>query len=144
LAEELCRIASIANPGPASTGHVRRWLDDGIAETTIRTVVAQMAAKGGATRSLKRFNGPIRREHAANVGGEAREARPRDEPKTRDELAQALRCAEDHGWDERAGELRVKLEALIRETGDALRVPANEQNASKHNAHPRAAMGRVG
>jgi hypothetical protein len=113
LALDLCKRASIRNPGPAATEHVRRWLADGIPETTIRNVVAQMATGSpAATRSLKRFDLPIRREHAerrdVGLNGGARKY----EPKTPGEIERAIRFAEDHGDSARADELRRKLDSL--------------------------------
>jgi hypothetical protein len=113
LALDLCKRAGIRNPGPAATAHVQRWLGDGIPETTIRNVVTQMAVGSpAATRSLKRFDLPIRREHAerrdVGLNGGAR----RYEPKTPGEIERAIRFAEDHGDAARAAELRSKLEAF--------------------------------
>lgn len=113
LALDLCRRAGISNPGPAATEHVRRWLTDGIPETTIRNVVTQMSTGSPATtRSLKRFDLPIRREHAErrevglNGGGN------RYQPKTPSEIERAIRFAEDQGDAMRAAELRTQLENL--------------------------------
>lgn len=64
LASALCSIAGIDKHGEAATGHVRRWLADGITEATIvETVRGMVRHSGGATRSLKRFDAPIRRAH---------------------------------------------------------------------------------
>lgn len=107
LAQELCKRTGIGNAGEASVGHVRRWLADGISAATIRTIVGEMAAKGGATRSLKRFDQPIRRGHVERRGGNG--VRP---PMTIPELESAARYREDHGEPEKAAEYRSIAEVL--------------------------------
>lgn len=112
LASALCRIAGIDKCGQAATAHVRRWVEDGIAEATMvetaRGVVAHLRAPA---RSLKVFDAPIRRAHEealrkrppprANGGPPAKPAEP--EPPAADQeevralvggLARSLRARE--------------------------------------------------
>jgi hypothetical protein len=113
LAKELCGLAGISNPGPAATAHVRRWFEDGIPETTIRNVVRQMAGRGGSTRSLKRFDQPIRREHAERRAVGLNGSAPARRPMTKSEIRSAIAFAEDQGNASRAAELRTMLEASV-------------------------------
>ena len=115
LALDLCKRAGIRNPGPASFEQTRRWLSDGIPEPTIRNVVTQMvASSGGSTRSLKRFDQPIRREHAERkeIGLNGSKSRP---PMTPGEMRNALRFAEDRGDTARAAFLRSELDKVVPE-----------------------------
>lgn len=120
LASELCQVAGIGKSGAAAVGHVRRWLDDGIGEATIRKVVAAMA-RNGTTRSLKRFDMPIRREHDEKAKPNG--VRPY-QPSTRDELERAIALAEDRDMPERAVLLRTQLAALVQGAAQALRSQA--------------------
>lgn len=109
LARELCALAGIARCGPAAIGQVGRWLADGIEAATIReTVAAMCAATPAATRSLKRFDQPVRRaalEPApATVGRRAMNL---------DELNAAARWCDDHGEPERAADYRRQAAALM-------------------------------
>jgi hypothetical protein len=76
---------------------------------------------GGITRSLKRFDQPIRREHAERksigLNGNGHAYRP----ETVDELRRAIAFADDHDLPERAGTLRAQLDELIRRTGQRMR-----------------------
>lgn len=108
LARELCRLAGIARCGPAAIGQVERWLADGFGAAAIReTVAAMCAATPAATRSLKRFDQPVRR--AATEPASATAGR---RAMNLDELNAAARWCDDHGEPERAADYRRQAAAL--------------------------------
>lgn len=115
LAQELCRRTGIGNAGKASTEQVRRWLADGISASMIRTVVGEMAVKG-STRSLKRFDQPIRRAHAERKSNGSGNGKPYV-PRTVDELERAIRCSDDQGWTDLAAQYRRTLTELVARSG---------------------------
>lgn len=106
LAGELCRIAGIARCGPAAIGQVGRWLADGIAAAVMRETVAAICAQAPvATRSLKRFDQPVRRA-AAEQAPTPRRAM------NLEELLAAARWCDDHEEPERAAGYRRQAAAL--------------------------------
>lgn len=110
LAQELCKRTGIGNAGVASIGQVGHWLTDGISASTIRAVVGEMASKGGGTRSLKRFDQPIRRAHAERKPNGANGRRY--VPRTRDELERAVMLADERGWLDQAATYRAMLAGM--------------------------------
>lgn len=120
LASDLCKRAGIAKCGPAAIAQTRRWIEANIPAATMRAVVSSMASKaGGTTLSLKRFDQPIRREHAEYPLAPRQNGRPY-EPKTEDELRRAIDAGETYGYD--VDHHRTKLAALIADTAAAMRV----------------------
>jgi hypothetical protein len=111
LAQELCKRTGIGNAGQASIGQVGHWLSDGISASMIRTVVGEMAAKGGSTRSLKRFDAPIRRAHVERKLNGCANGRAYI-PATIDELQRAIALADERGWLDQAAAHRATLAGL--------------------------------
>jgi hypothetical protein len=124
LASDLCRRAGIARSGPAAIRHVTAWLDAGIEAALIRAVVDEMVRNaGGKTRSLSRFDRPVKRAHAelrpsaTKARSEAKESaaeepRTRAEPQTKAALLRAIEINEHYGLERTAALYRSKLAAL--------------------------------
>jgi hypothetical protein len=106
LAGELCAIAGIAACGPAPIAQAAAWLADGIDGATIRRVVREICGNApGPTRSLKRFDGPVRRAAMAPAPAAQR-------PMNLDELGAAARWCDDHDEPARAADYRRQAAAL--------------------------------
>lgn len=110
LALAACTIAGVKH-GKAAETHVGRWLADGIAEVTIVETIRSMARNVvGKSRSLSRFDAPIRRAHLEAKGRTAQERAPPGKPKSEEPVEDPIGPEER----EKVRELMAGLSSTLR------------------------------